>query len=99
MLMLDGEPVFSPLTQGPEMVRVVPGLREQPESWWMGHWLSILRRCRAVYILTLEGWQESVGVALEIAEAERAGIPVYQVLWAEREQVWVRVVYQRPTRH
>lgn len=45
-----------------------------PPQGWYEYDLAILARCQALLVLQLPGWQESVGVAREIAYAE--GIPM-----------------------
>lgn len=43
---------------------------------WMRIDLPILRTCEVLYVLTLAGWQDSIGVAREIREANDYCIPV-----------------------
>ena len=46
---------------------------------WYEFDLRILCRCDRLVVLMLDGWRESKGVALEIAEAERLGMPIEYV--------------------
>ena len=43
--------------------------------------LVILARCD--FLITVEGWEDSVGAVGEVAYAERLGIPIYHSRWAE----------------
>jgi len=45
-----------------------------PYSYWTNMYLELLRRCDA--ILLVGYWRNSKGTQVEIAEAERCGIPV-----------------------
>jgi len=45
-------------------------------DFWYRHNVSILRHCEALYVLRLEGWEESVGLKREIEFAGNAYIPI-----------------------
>jgi hypothetical protein len=49
-----------------------------PGDWefWKEIDLAYLHICSSMYVLTLEGWEISVGVTAEITEAQRLGMPV-----------------------
>ena len=49
-----------------------------PRTWdfWKKFDLPILERCDVLWVLTLDGYLESVGVNAEIAHARGCGIPV-----------------------
>lgn len=46
---------------------------------WMRVDISMLNRCTDLYVLTLEGWEESKGVKEEIDFARRQGMPIYHI--------------------
>lgn len=46
------------------------------EEYWRDYSLNMLSRCDMLVVLTLEGWQQSVGVTAEIRLGEDSGIPV-----------------------
>lgn len=48
-------------------------------NFWMHQDLPMLARADALFVLTLDGWKESRGVAEEVEFAVRNGIPVYHV--------------------
>jgi hypothetical protein len=68
-----GHATFSPIVHGHPLVD--HGL---PTDWWF--WERVNRehiaRCDEVVVLTLNGWQDSVGVAAEIRIAGELGKPV-----------------------
>lgn len=73
-LMKQGHNVFSPITHGhPVNLMGVAG------GWhrWAPVDEAILSTCcREMIVLTLEGWQESIGIQAEIALADKLGIPI-----------------------
>jgi nucleoside 2-deoxyribosyltransferase len=56
-----------------------------PGDWpfWEAFDKNFVERCDAVLVLTLDGWDKSVGVAAEIAFANEIGIPVYYITFEE----------------
>jgi len=75
-LMMLGYTVFSPISQSHP---IAEHLGPDTENWdfWSQQDLPWLERCDAVYVLTLDGWDMSVGVAGEIEHADRHNIPVH----------------------
>ncbi|MEX1232508.1 MAG: DUF1937 family protein [Planctomycetaceae bacterium] len=45
-------------------------------SFWELHDRAHLARCDELVVLTIRGWQESIGVSAEVAQAGELGIPV-----------------------
>jgi hypothetical protein len=72
-LLRAGRAVFSPIAHSHPLVDY--GL---PTDWefWQRCNLGHLQRCDEVIVLTLDGWQESVGVQAEIRIAGELGKPV-----------------------
>jgi len=66
--------IFSPISHT-HPIAIAGGL---PLSWdfWEPYDRAVLGACGAVYVLMLEGWQESKGVAAEIVIARELGLPV-----------------------
>ena len=72
MIKDEGLLVFSPISySGPRLDGVADGLID-----WYAFDLRMLRKCDKLVVLMLDGWRESKGVGLEIAEAERLGMPI-----------------------
>jgi hypothetical protein len=46
-------------------------------SFWQTQDFAFLHRSDALIVLTLPGWQESKGLAAEVEEARRLGLPVF----------------------
>ncbi len=56
-------------------------------QYWLGQNYHFLDRSKALYVLTLEGWQESYGLAKEIIHAANKGLPLAQVA-VDSGDVW-----------
>jgi predicted acyl esterase len=48
-------------------------------DFWRKHNFRMLALASQVDVLTIEGWNRSVGVAAEMVEASRLGIPIHEV--------------------
>lgn len=72
-LLRHGHVVYSPIVHGHPLVRY--GL---PIDWsyWERTDREFLAHCDEVFVLTLEGWEQSVGVNTEICVAIALGKPV-----------------------
>lgn len=68
-----GKTVFAPVVHSYAIAKY--GL---PDDWkfWQRHDRRFLEACDEVLVLTLPGWEESVGVQAEIAIARELGKPV-----------------------
>jgi hypothetical protein len=69
-----GEIVYSPITSCHHLANDydLPGDAE----FWLRHDLAFLEKCSKMYVLQLEGWEQSVGVQREIAFATEHNIPI-----------------------
>jgi nucleoside 2-deoxyribosyltransferase len=75
-LLRAGFSVFSPIAHShPIALHGVPGTW----AFWQQVDREQLRRCQAIVVLRLAGWETSVGVHAEIEQARRWGIPVIEV--------------------
>jgi hypothetical protein len=63
-LMLRGEIVYSPIVHG-HSLSVERDLPETHE-FWMHHCLGMLSRAKRLAVLTLDGWDKSIGVRAEM---------------------------------
>ena len=75
-LLKDGHHVYSPVVHGHPLVRY--GLSAD-WSFWERHDRPHMERCDEVVVLTLDGWQESIGVQAELRHASVLGKPVRYV--------------------
>ena len=75
-LLREGRLVYSPVVHGHPLVRF--GL---PSDWsfWERHDRPHLESCSEVVVLTLEGWEQSVGLQAELRHARVLGKPVRYV--------------------
>jgi nucleoside 2-deoxyribosyltransferase len=78
-LIANGCHVFSPIAHSYALAEV-GGLDGDWETWRALD-LSMIARCDELMVVTLDGWDKSVGVAAEVAEAERLGKPVFHLAW------------------
>jgi len=74
-LMSEGKHVFSPITHC-HPIAECGGL---PPDWsyWNKYCIKTLNACTVVYVLMLDGWEESTGVQKEIVIAREIGLGVY----------------------
>jgi len=72
-LMREGHAVFSPIAHSHGIARY--GL---PLNWefWERYDLEMLATCEELWVLKLDGWQQSRGVNAEIAAAKTLGKPI-----------------------
>ena len=75
-LMGEGLHIFSPISHTHPIA--TDAENPLPTGWefWRDYDFAILSCCRALYVLTLDGWQQSTGVTAEIKMAKELGIPV-----------------------
>ena len=73
-LMREGHHIFSPIAHT-HPIALAGGL---PLGWdfWEKYDRDMLNGCEAVWVLQLDGWETSKGVAAEIRIANEMGIPV-----------------------
>lgn len=76
-LLDEGRLGFCPIAHSHEVSLLMRNaeLRDSYELW-MAIDLPMLRVCDVVYVLTVEGWNTSRGIATEVAEAHLLGIPI-----------------------
>jgi hypothetical protein len=48
-------------------------------TFWQNYCLNLLAVCDKIHVLMLKGWEESVGVQAEIAEAQRLEISILYI--------------------
>jgi len=73
--MARGIQVFSPINNCADLLPYC-GLSEKSHDWWMQYNLSWLGCASELVVLTLPGWEESIGCQQEIRYMERLGKPV-----------------------
>lgn len=69
-----GEIVYSPVTSCHHIANDYD--LPMDADYWLRHDLEFLRRCGKMYVLQLEGWEQSIGVAREIEFANEHEIPI-----------------------
>lgn len=73
-LMSKGEMVFSPISHS----HVIAVKNDLPTSWdyWQEHCKSFVSVSSKLYVITVDGWEESTGVQAEIELAKELNIPI-----------------------
>lgn len=76
--------VFSPLLHSERIAAEgVTG-----EDYWREHGIAMVMRCESVAVLTIPGWQESMGVQAEIDAARESGLSVRYIEETRTSFVW-----------
>lgn len=57
-------------------------------EWWLCWSQELLAACDALWVLCLDGWQDSKGIAREIAWAKEQDLPIVCI---DREGNWLEV--------
>jgi hypothetical protein len=73
-LILEGKHIFSPITES----HMYQQYGDAGHKWdfWEKHDKLMLRKCDELWVLTLPGWEESVGVQAEIQYANQRKMPI-----------------------
>lgn len=72
-----GRMVYSPLTHNIPLIKLNGGKGTWEE--WGNFDLAMLSRCNELIVLTVPGWQDSKGVACEIAHAKKLELPIEMI--------------------
>lgn len=71
-LIRKGISIFCPLKYSKENITS----NHKQEQYWLDFDIEIMRGADEVYVLKIDGWKESNGVALEIREAKKLKLPI-----------------------
>lgn len=74
LLIAEGYYIYSPITHSHPISKKV----SLPGDWafWEGYDRVFLKACKGLYVLKVDGWEQSIGVQAEIKIAKELGIPV-----------------------
>lgn len=74
LLMLRDYAIFSPIMH----CHVMATKYEMPTDakYWQNYNTAFIRKADAMFVLTIDGWEESLGVTQEIGLAEELNLPV-----------------------
>lgn len=76
-LAVSNHAVFSPITHGHSMAQHLPGgTATSTHQFWMGQCLPILAAADELWVLPLDGWEQSRGLEEELVFAQDHGIPI-----------------------
>jgi len=67
------------ITVSPISKHFILDYQNLPGNWiyWQRYSFELLKNCKGIIVLMLEGWEESIGVACEIEYAKNSSIPIY----------------------
>lgn len=76
-----GRMVLSPIVLGHTMDQAMKssGLPRPSYEWWLAWSRELLESCDSIYVLCVDGWEDSRGVQQEIALAESLEIPIVYI--------------------
>lgn len=69
-------PIYSPIVHWHPVAEINPELQKKGIEFWMAINRPMLEMCDSLWVLGLPGWEQSEGVAKEIAVAKDLGKPV-----------------------
>lgn len=73
----EGRLVFSPIAHSHPVA--VAGNLQLGWDYWGQFDMAMLSRCDEMWVLMLDGWDQSAGIAAEVVESRRLSIPVRYV--------------------
>jgi len=78
-LMQQGYAVFSPISHSHPISLYTRPENTQDFKFWLIQDLAFLRDCDELWVLQLDGWEESKGVEMEIITAASLGKPIHYI--------------------
>lgn len=78
-LMCQGHVVFSPLSHSHGIAEYIGNHLEH--DFWLGQCLPFVEWCDELWVMQLDGWEDSRGIKVEIEAASKAGKTV--VMWED----------------
>lgn len=73
--------VLSPIVLGHTIDQAMKcsGLPRPGYDWWMAWSRELLESCDSIYVLCIDGWEDSRGVQQEIALAQELELPIVYI--------------------
>lgn len=75
-LLSEGNIIYSPICHNAPLAKFIPDVLRHDHGFWMGIDLPILAKADFLWVLTLDGWSKSRGVAREIEFALSLNMPI-----------------------
>lgn len=72
-----GQPVFSPIANSHYIERT--GYFHATGEFWLPYDIKFMKICDVLYVLTLDGWEDSEGIKKEIDYAIESDMPIVYV--------------------
>lgn len=74
-----GYAMFLPITQSHQLVEALPTQLSGTFQKWQDIDLYMVEKADELWVCTMPGWRESVGVTAEIEHAKTLGKPIYYI--------------------
>lgn len=88
LMLYNGVHVYSPISMGHQLWHEIEALGGSfTWDFWEELDTVMVKKCDALWVYCLPGWQDSVGVTAEIKIAKAAGIPVQYIIGVEEINV------------
>ena len=87
---------YSPLTHNQPLEEETKGTITQNE--WYTHGLALLKGCKEMHVLAINGWKQSTGIRLEIIQAQENNIKIKYI--KKDKKNWITInpqIYQKTT--
>ena len=75
-LLGQGFVVYSPILHNHQLAHMLPEAIRHSHDFWMGVDLPILSQASALWILCIDGWQTSAGIAAEVVHASNLALSI-----------------------
>lgn len=75
-LMMEGKKIFCPIAHSHPIELHGMNGKNQSGEWWLKQDFAVLKNCKELLVFKMKGWENSKGVAEEIAFAKANSIPV-----------------------
>lgn len=78
-LMNKGHVVFSPIVHGHNIFPLLEPGNQTDRVFWYKQSFKALSCCEELYVLRIDGWEDSIGVQVEIIIAGILGMDIYYI--------------------
>lgn len=83
-LLLRGVPVFCPIAHS-HAVAMTGQINPMNGDFWLKADAPFMRAAKCLVVVCLDGWEESVGILLEIGQFDQMAKPIYYLDWDATE--------------
>jgi nucleoside 2-deoxyribosyltransferase len=77
-LIKSGQNIYSPIAHLHPIIRYA-ALEALDHEFWINYDRSMMERCDVLIVAHMDGWDQSKGIAIEVATFEAAGKPIFDL--------------------